>query len=48
MSSKSGLSARKSESNLGDVTINLRMAIEDTGRTYVSFIMHVNTLDVIE
>ena len=29
-SSKSGLSARKSESNLGDATISLRMVNEDT------------------
>ncbi len=30
MSSKSGLSARKSESNSGDATISLRMVNEDT------------------
>ena len=43
-SSKSGLSALKLESNLGDATIGLRMVIEDTSWTCLSFIMHVHTL----
>jgi hypothetical protein len=48
MSSKSGLSAQKSESNTGDVTLSLRMVNEDRRWNCVSFIMHVHTLDVIE
>jgi hypothetical protein len=47
-SSKSGLSARKSELNLGDATISLRMVNEDTNQTCKSFIMQVHLLDVIE
>jgi len=47
-SSKSGLSARKSESNSGDATISLRMVNEDTSWTCKSFILHVHTLDVLE
>ncbi len=37
-SSKSGLSAQKSESNLGDATISLRMVNEDTSCTCVSLL----------
>jgi hypothetical protein len=44
---KSGLSAWKSESNSGDATISIRMVNEDTLRTWISFIMHARTLDVI-
>jgi hypothetical protein len=47
-SSKSGLSARKSESNSGDATISLRMVNKDTSLNLYNFIMHVHTLDVME
>ncbi len=35
-SSKTGLSARKSESNSGDATISLRMVNKDTSRTCIT------------
>jgi len=35
---KSGLNARKSESNLGDATISLRMVNEDTSWTWISLL----------
>jgi hypothetical protein len=37
-SSKSGLSARKSESNSGDATISLRMVNKDTSRTCITLL----------
>jgi hypothetical protein len=37
-SSKSGLSARKSETNSGDATISLRMVNKDTSRTCITLL----------
>ena len=37
-SSKSGMSARKSESNSGDATISLRMVNKDTSRTCITLL----------
>ncbi len=42
-SSKSGLSARKSESNSGDATISLRMVNEDTSRTCIHYYARSHT-----
>ena len=47
-SSKAGLSARKSELNLGDATISLRMVNKDNKLNLYNFIMHVHTLDVMK